>query len=85
MFAALDIQHAMRMRHIFICGQSASTIFFLRYLINVVMEVQWENQEQDGMTSADARNTRIEETNRRQGRMEVSSEGDQGRMGLGAP
>ena len=33
-FVALVIQHAMRMRHIVICGQSRSTIFFPHYLIN---------------------------------------------------
>jgi hypothetical protein len=31
-FAALGIQHAMRMRYIAICGLSASTIFF--YIIS---------------------------------------------------
>jgi len=27
-FVALDVKHAMRMRHIVICGLSRSTIFF---------------------------------------------------------
>jgi len=27
-FVALDIKHAMRMRHVVICGLSRSTIFF---------------------------------------------------------
>jgi len=31
---ALVIQHAMRMRHIVICGLSGSTIFFAHYLVN---------------------------------------------------
>ena len=33
-FVALVIQHAMRMRHIAICGLSRSTIFSPHYLIN---------------------------------------------------
>ena len=33
-FVALVIQHAMRTRHIVICGLPRSTIFFPRYLIN---------------------------------------------------
>jgi len=33
-FVALVIQHAMRLRHIVICGPSGSTIYFSHYLIN---------------------------------------------------
>jgi hypothetical protein len=33
-FVALDIQHAMRMRYIVVCGPSDSTVFFSHYLIN---------------------------------------------------
>ena len=33
MFVALGILHAMRMRHIFICGLASSTVFFSYYLI----------------------------------------------------
>jgi len=32
MFVVLVIQHAMRVRHIVICGLSRSTIFFQQYL-----------------------------------------------------
>jgi hypothetical protein len=31
-FVALGVQHAMRMRHIVICGLSGSTVFFPQYL-----------------------------------------------------
>jgi len=33
-FVALVIQHAMRMRHIVVCGLSGYTMFFPHYLIN---------------------------------------------------
>ena len=34
MSVALVIRHATRMRHVFICGLSRSTVFFPHYLIN---------------------------------------------------
>jgi hypothetical protein len=43
-FVALDIQNAMRMRHIVICGLLLSTIPFPRYLINgTILEKQLLN------------------------------------------
>jgi hypothetical protein len=34
LFAALGIQHAMRMRQVVICCLAGSTVFFSHYLIN---------------------------------------------------
>jgi len=34
MFVALDIQHAMLIRHIVICGLSGYAVFLPQYLIN---------------------------------------------------
>ena len=55
---------------------------------NFIIKDQWENQEQDGRMSSGGthlRNTRMEETSRRQRRMEVSFEGGQGPEGVVAP
>ena len=37
-FAALGIQHAMRMRHIVMCGLSDSKIFFSHYLMTSMIK-----------------------------------------------
>ena len=56
---------------------------------NFIKQDQWENQEQDGRLPEghiiDPRHSRMEETSRRQRRMEASSEGGQGPEVAAAP